>query len=262
MKTHDRWTRLMDLVGARGRIEVGEAARLLGVSAATVRRDLESLARQQLLTRTHGGAVRAGVSYDLPLRYKATRRAAEKERIAKAAAALVVPGAVVGLTGGTTTSEVARELATSTTLMDAAAEGTVLTVVTNAINIAGELAVRTHIKTVMTGGVARPASYELTGPLAAAVLEGICLDYAVLGVNGLDLRTGASTVEESEASINRAMAVRANTVVIVADSSKLGRRTFAAVSSLQEIDVLVTDTDAAPETVAALTALGIEVHCV
>ncbi|PYC78706.1 alkaline phosphatase [Streptomyces tateyamensis] len=262
MNTHDRWTRLMDLLGDRGRIEVAEASRLLGVSPATVRRDLEELARQQLLTRTHGGAVRAGVSYDLPLRYKATRRAAEKERIAKAAAALVAPGSVVGLTGGTTTSEVARALATRADLTAAAEGGPALTVVTNAINIAGELAVRTHITTVMTGGVARPASYELTGPLAAAVLETVSLDYAVLGVNGLDLRIGASTVEVGEASINRAMAVRANTVVIVADSSKLGRRTFATVSSLAEIDVLVTDADAPPEMVEALTAMGIEVHCV
>jgi DeoR/GlpR family transcriptional regulator of sugar metabolism len=252
----------MDILGDRGRIEVVDAARLLGVSSATVRRDLEELARQQLLTRTHGGAVRAGVSYDLPLRYKAARRAAEKERIAKAAAALVAPGSVVGLTGGTTTSEVARELATRTDLMDAAEAGAGLTVVTNAINIAAELAVRTHVKTVMTGGVARPASYELTGPLAAAVLETVCLDYAVLGVNGLDLRTGASTVEEGEASINRAMAVRARTVVIVADSTKLGRRTFATVSSLEEIDILVTDTDAPPGTVASLIASGIDVRCV
>nr|WP_254553261.1 DeoR/GlpR family DNA-binding transcription regulator [Kitasatospora sp. MMS16-BH015] len=249
----------MDLLGDRGRIEVVEAARLLGVSAATVRRDLEELAGQRLLTRTHGGAVRAGVSYDLPLRYKATRRAAEKLRIAKAAAALVLPGSVVGLTGGTTTSEVARELATRPDLAEA--DGA-LTVVTNAIDIAGELAVRTHIRTVMTGGVARPASYELTGPLAAAVLEGLCLDYAVLGVNGLDPVVGASAVSEGEAGINRAMAVRAEKVIVVADSTKLGRRAFVTVSFPREIDVLVTDTEAPPELVAALTEQGVEVLCV
>ncbi|AUG81983.1 alkaline phosphatase [Kitasatospora sp. MMS16-BH015] len=259
MKTQDRWLRLMDLLGDRGRIEVVEAARLLGVSAATVRRDLEELAGQRLLTRTHGGAVRAGVSYDLPLRYKATRRAAEKLRIAKAAAALVLPGSVVGLTGGTTTSEVARELATRPDLAEA--DGA-LTVVTNAIDIAGELAVRTHIRTVMTGGVARPASYELTGPLAAAVLEGLCLDYAVLGVNGLDPVVGASAVSEGEAGINRAMAVRAEKVIVVADSTKLGRRAFVTVSFPREIDVLVTDTEAPPELVAALTEQGVEVLCV
>ncbi|GAA1953059.1 DeoR/GlpR family DNA-binding transcription regulator [Kitasatospora viridis] len=260
MTTHTRRARLLDMLGDRHRIDVTEAAEQLGVSAATVRRDLRELAHQQLLTRTHGGAVPAGVSYDLPLRYKSSRRADEKVRIARAAAALVPAGAVVGLTGGTTTSEVARELATRPDLLTG--HEVSLTLVTNAINIASELAVRPHVKTVVTGGIARPASYELVGPLASLVLETISLDYAILGVNALDPRTGASTVEETEAGINQAMARRAHTVVIVADSSKLGRRAFATVCPPSEIDVLVTDTDAPAHLVAALRAAGIEVHLV
>ncbi|MFE9424883.1 DeoR/GlpR family DNA-binding transcription regulator [Kitasatospora sp. NPDC006697] len=260
MTTHTRRTRLLDMLGDRHRIDVADAARQLGVSAATVRRDLRELAHQQLLTRTHGGAVQAGVSYDLPLRYKSTRRAEEKLRIAKAAAALVPAGAVVGLTGGTTTSEVARELVTRPDLMTE--DEVSLTIVTNAINIAGELAVRPYVKTVVTGGIARPASFELVGPLAALVLDSVSLDFAVLGVNALDAVVGASTCEETEAGINQAMARRARTVVIVADSSKLGRRAFATVCPPEGIDVLVTDTDAPAPLVAALREHGIEVHCV
>ncbi|WP_329570684.1 DeoR/GlpR family DNA-binding transcription regulator [Kitasatospora sp. NBC_01266] len=262
MGTHERWTRLLEILGDRGRIEVGEAAELLGVSMATVRRDMEELAQQQLLTRTRGGAVLSGVAYDLPLRYKTARQADEKNRIAKAAAALVPPGAVVGLNGGTTTSEVARELATRADLADHGGGGTALTIVTNAINIANELAVRPYVKTLVTGGVARPNSYELTGPLAALVLQGISLDYAILGVNAVHPKFGAATHDEGEASANRAMAERAEKVIVVADSTKLGKRAFAQVCAVGEMAVLVTDKDAPDELVEHLSGQGVDVLCV
>ncbi|GAA1273635.1 DeoR/GlpR family DNA-binding transcription regulator [Kitasatospora nipponensis] len=261
MGTHERWTRLLEILGDRGRIEVTEAADVLAVSTATVRRDLDHLAAQRLLTRTRGGAVLSGVTYDLPLRYKTARQADEKHRIARAAAALVPPGAVVAVNGGTTTTEVARELATRADLADHGS-GTALTVVTNAINIASELAVRPYVKTVVTGGVARPSSYELTGPLAGTGLRGLSLDYAILGVNAVDPEFGAATHDEGEASINRAMAQRAERVIVVADSTKLGRRAFAQVCAVAEIAVLITDQDAPDELVERFAAQGIDVHSV
>ena len=123
-----------------------------------------------MLTRIRGGAVAQGVTYDLPLRYKTERHPSEKQRIAAVAAGLVRPGQVAGLNGGTTTTEVARALATRSDL-NSQAPSPAVTVVTNALNIATELAVRQHIKIVTTGGVARPQSYELTGPLATGVLS-------------------------------------------------------------------------------------------
>ena len=258
MGTHERWTRLLEILGDKGRIGVVEAAELLDVSAATVRRDMEELARQQLLTRTRGGAVLSGVAYDLPLRYKASRQADEKHRIAKAAAALIPPGAVVGVNGGTTTSDVARELAMRADLAESG-NATALTIVTNAINIANELAVRPYVKTVVTGGVARPNSYELTGPLATMVLQAISLDYAILGVNTVDPTFGAATHDEGEASANRAMAERAQTVIVVADSTKLGKRAFAQVCDVSAISVLITDKDASEDLVEQFVAQGIEV---
>ena len=119
----------------------------LGVSEATVRRDLQVLGEQRLLERSHGGAVAHGTAHELPVRYR-TGRSDEKRRIARAAAELVADGSSVGLTGGTTTTEVARVLAPRKDL----------TVVTNALNIAVELAVRPDLKLIVTGGVARSAS--------------------------------------------------------------------------------------------------------
>jgi DeoR family transcriptional regulator of aga operon len=252
---------LLELLPADGQLTVAQAAQQLGVSQATVRRDLDELARQQLVTRTRGGAMAGHVSYDLPLRYKTARHAPEKQRIGRAAAALVAPGSAVALNGGTTTSEVARALATRPDLQDGSggADPSTITVVTNAMNIANELAVRQHIKIVVTGGVTRGQSYELIGPFATLVLAELTLDWAILGVDGLDARVGATAHHEGEASINNLMATRAEQVMIVADSSKLGQRAFARVCGLDEIDIIVTDRDATPAALAPFTERGIRV---
>ena len=258
MTRYRRWNELLELLAAAGQLQVEEAAKALGVSEATVRRDLDELASQQMLTRIRGGAVAKGVTYDLPLRYKSERHPSEKQRIAAVAAGLVRPGQVTGLNGGTTTTEVARALATRRDLNSQAAPPAV-TVVTNALNIATELAVRQHIKIVATGGVARPQSYELTGPLATGVLEQVTLDVAILGVDGIDAAAGATAHHEGEASTNRLMARQAALVVIAADSSKVGRRAFARICTAGEIDVLVTDTGIAAEDAARLEDAGVDV---
>ncbi len=241
MTRYRRLNDLLEMLAADGQLMVERAAAALGVSAATVRRDFDDLAAQQMLTRIRGGAVARGVTYDLPLRYKTERHPTEKHKIAAVAAAMVRPGQVVGLNGGTTTTEVARALAVRADLQSGDPLAPALTVVSNALNIAAELAVRQHIKIVVTGGVARPQSYELTGPLATGVLEQVTLDVAILGVDGIDAVGGATAHHEGEASINRLMTQRADRVVVAADSSKAGRRAFARICAADEVDVLVTD---------------------
>ncbi|MHB9864314.1 DeoR/GlpR family DNA-binding transcription regulator [Streptomyces sp. YIM S03343] len=256
MSRDARWKTLLELLVARGRLDVEEAAAELEVSAATIRRDFDQLTAQQMLVRTRGGAVVHGVSYELPLRYKTARRAPEKQRIAQAVASLVTPGETVGLTGGTTTTEVARALAVRG---DLASGSPALTIVTNALNIAGELAVRPQFKIVVTGGVARPQSYELIGPLADGVLGQITLDVAVLGVVAFDAEHGAAAQDEAEAAVNRMLCERAQRVVVAADSSKLGRRAFARICAPGAVDVLVTDTAATPDAVREFEEAGLRV---
>src|SRR3984957_15341201 len=258
MTRYRRWNELLELLTATGQLQVEEAAKALGVSPATVRRDFDELAGQQMLTRIRGGAVAQGVTYDLPLRYKSEKPPSEKQRIAAVAAALVRPGQVVGLNGGTTTTEVARALATRADL-SSETPAPAVTIVTNALNIATELAVRQHIKIVATGGVARPQSYELTGPLATGILEQVTLDVAILGVDGIDAAAGATAHHEGEASINRLMGQQAGRVIVVADSSKVGRRAFARICTIGEVDVLVTDTGIAAQDAARLEAAGVDV---
>lgn len=258
MSRDARWTSLLDLLAEHGRLDVDEAADALGVSTATIRRDLDQLAEQRMLIRTRGGAVAHGVSYELPLRYRTARNAPQKRRIAAAVAAMVAAGEVVGLTGGTTTTEVARALALRGDLGEAG-RAQVLTVVTNALNIAGELVIRPQIKLVVTGGVARPQSYELTGPLADGVLEQITLDIAVLGIDAIDPVEGVYAHHEDEAGTNRLLAERARRVVVATDSTKIGRRAFARICATGRVDTLVTDTAAAPASVAAFTEAGVQV---
>jgi DeoR family transcriptional regulator, aga operon transcriptional repressor len=259
MTRYRRLNDLLELLANDGQLMVEQAAAALGVSAATVRRDFDDLAAQQMLTRIRGGAVARGVTYDLPLRYKTERHPTEKHRIAAVAAAMVRPGQVVGLNGGTTTTEVARALAVRPDLQSGNSLAPALTVVSNALNIVAELAVRQHIKIVVTGGVARPQSYELTGPLATGVLDQIALDVAILGVDGIDATAGATAHHEGEASINRLMTQRADHVIVAADSSKAGRRAFARICAADEVDVLVTDPGIDEAQSAALVDVGVSV---
>ncbi|MEU2156112.1 DeoR/GlpR family DNA-binding transcription regulator [Streptomyces sp. NPDC019396] len=256
MSRDARWKELLELLVERGRLDVDEAAAALDVSAATIRRDFDQLAEQQMLVRTRGGAVVHGVSYELPLRYKTSRRAAEKQRISAAVAALIAPGTAVGFTGGTTTTEVARALAARP---DLASGSPALTIVTNALNIANELAIRPQFKIVVTGGVARPQSYELIGPLAHAVLSQITLDTAVLGVDAFDAEHGAAAHDEAEAAINRLLCERAERVVVAADSTKLAARAFARICGTGQVDTLVTDAAVPDETAAAFEDAGVTV---
>lgn len=260
MDRYARWNALLEMLTEDGRVSVEEAAERLSVSHATIRRDFDQLAQQQMITRTRGGAVASGVSYDLPLRYKTAKHSAEKQRIGAAAAALVTPGMVVALNGGTTTTEVARALAVRPELTGGVDDAQ-LTVVTNALNIANELLVRSRMKIVVTGGVVRPQSFELVGPLGGAILSEVTFDIALLGADAIDVRLGAAAHNEGEAAINAQMVARAKRVVIIADSSKLGGHAFARICPIDRVDTLVTDSGAEQGQLDAFRAAGVHVVC-
>ncbi len=257
MTQQQRLNALLELVSERGNVTIAEIGEALGISAATARRDLTALAEQRLVTRTHGGAAALGTGYELPLQYKIARQADAKMAIAKATAALINVGDAVGLNGGTTTSEVARVIGRSEHLVRSDGDASV-TIVTNALNIAFELSVRSHVKIVVTGGVARRQSYELVGSLVAGALAEIALDVAILGVDGLSAQFGATTLHEGEASVSQEFVKVAKRVIVVADSTKMTKATFARICPLDRIDVLVTDQPVDPTLADALASAGVE----
>jgi len=245
----DRMAAILEHLADAGSVDVVQISADLSVSPATLRRDLKALHDQGLLVRTHGGAVTNGVGFELPLRHREARHHPEKRAIGQKAASLVPAGAVVGMTGGTTATEVARALKNDADI----------TVVTNALNIASELVLRPSLRVVVVGGAARHASYELVGPAAEMVIERYHLDVSFIGIDGLTIEEGCSTYDEMEAHTDHAFIGRARRTVVVADSTKLGKRTFARICRTDEISDLVTDSGADPDFLARLGDAGVNV---
>jgi DeoR family transcriptional regulator, aga operon transcriptional repressor len=190
------------------------------------------------------------VAYELPVRYRDGQHSGAKRAIARlAVAGLSGRPHVVGLTGGTTTSEVARQLPADEEL----------TVVTNALNIAMDLVLRPRVKLIVVGGVSRPQSYELVGPWADEVMRSINIGTAFVGVDGISAAGGLTTHDEIEARTNHAMIARAQRVVVVADGTKVGRVTLARMAELSVVDELVTDDTADGNEIDALRAAGVKV---
>lgn len=252
MQQSERLSAILERLTVDGSVAVMKVARELDVSPATVRRDLQLLEGQRMLSRTHGGAVADGVLYELPLRYKSARQPEEKRRIAREAASRVLDGTAIGLNGGTTTTEVVRALV----------DRPRLTVVTNALNIAAEIAVRPNLKLLVTGGVARAESYELVGPIAEESLQGLNLSIAFIGVDGVSVKAHLTTHHDIEAGTDRALMERAEKVIVVADSSKVGKAALSRICRLNDVDELITDEAADPTEVGALQESGLKVTMV
>lgn len=258
MSRNERLNQILELVAKTGALDVEAAADALKVSVATVRRDFDHLSQSQLVDRTHGGIRATANAFDLPLRYKTAKSQSGKLRIAKYATELVSKGAVIGINGGTTTTEIARALSSAKKLVSK--DGSItLTVVTNAINIATEMVIRPNVKIVVTGGVARPHSYELIGEYAAGILEGLVIDVAFLGVNGVDPVIGATANHEGEARIDQLLAEAAKEVYVVTTADKIGTTAFARILRPEGIKAIITDAPIDPEMQKRFNDQGVEI---
>jgi DeoR family transcriptional regulator, aga operon transcriptional repressor len=198
------------------------------------------------------------VAYVLPALYRIAP-GDPRERIARAAADLVRPGAVVGFNGSTTTAAIARHLGQRADLRSSARE--TITVGTNALNIANDLVLRPDIRTACIGGVARPESYERHGPFASRVLQDL-LHHLFLGVNAISAEEGASCQHLGESSISAEMVSRAHRVTVVADSQQIGVVALARICTIDQVDGLVADDAADPDQVRRLRDAGVDVTLV
>src|SRR5574341_340210 len=229
-----------------GEIRTDDLIRRFGVSPATARRDLRLLERQGLAIRRHGGATTPESSlYEAFFLERERTSSGAKRSIALAAAARIHDTQTIALTGGTTASAVARAL-----------RGRDVVVVTNAVNIAMELAREPRIRVHLTGGRLRGSSYELVGGAATQALQGLNVDVAFIGVNGISVERGLTTHNEEEAEINRAMVDAARRVVVVSDHDKLGKATLIQICPIEAAHVLITDREAQVEHVASFRQAG------
>jgi DeoR/GlpR family transcriptional regulator of sugar metabolism len=226
-----RWDNLRALIRDSGVIRIEDLCRRLGVSPATVRRDLDQLERGGAIRRVHGGAVSVESRLDEPVFADKTSRAArEKRRIAEAALTFVAPGDTVYLDGGSTVLELARLLR----------ERSNLTVVTNSLYAAHELAGRGP-RLIVIGGELRRLSQTMVGPLTRPVLHELHLDKAFMGTIGFALDEGLTTTDPSEAFTKKLVMDQERQVLVLADSSKAGKVSFASAGSWDHVHVLITD---------------------
>jgi DeoR family transcriptional regulator of aga operon len=232
---------------------VKDLARRFQTSQMTIRKDLEFLDGQGVIQRTHGGALplRAGALLDPTVREKEKLHRKQKTKIALAASRLVEEGQSVLLDSGTTTMAIARALKGMAQL----------TVITNALNIAAELA-GTHIDVILTGGMLRKNSFSLVGPLAERTLRQLSADVLFLGVDGFDTKAGLFTPNLLESEVNRAMVEISRRTIAVCDSSKFGRRSLCNIMPVTMVHEVITDKQIPKADLAALKDAGIEVTLV
>ncbi len=248
--TTDRQIQILQYLTKYECLEVSQLSELLQVSPSTVRRELTVMEKSGLLEREHGLArLPAPIRYELPFEKRAAQQVEAKRKIAVMASSLVKPGQVVGLSGGTTSTELARQLRTTENI----------TIVTNAVNIALELQRQLSKRVVVIGGIMNQDSYDLVGDLAVQSLRNIHLDLAFQGVSGLDLKFGYSVADEPDAVVARALMSAADKTIIIADHTKIGKATFARFCPLTEVNMLITDNGISNQQRIGLEGTGLNV---
>jgi len=250
----ERLDQIVALLQAQGRVSVADLSDRFQVSAVTIRNDLATLEQQGRLVRTHGGAViRTDPPADLPaFALRKDLHLAEKERIGRAAAALVRDGDAIALDASTTAWQIARHLK----------DRRELTIVTNGLFIALEFVDSPAVTVVMPGGSLRAASASLVGEQGACILDGYHLQRGFFGAGGFTLEEGLTDTSQYEVALKQRMVRRSKEVIAVVDSSKWGQVTFAPLASTAQLDYVITDAAAPPDMVAALREQGIQVTLV
>ena len=252
-KRSRRMIEILALLSDRESVSLVEFSDALGVSPATVRRDLADLDYQRLLRRTHGGATVIDSRAELPVALRDTQFLDAKRAIAAQAAMLIPPERhAVALSGGSTTAQVARTLSNHRDL----------TIITNSLTIATLVTSYPQLKVIMTGGSLRPQSLELVGILAENTFNAINVGTAILGTDGVTAAGGVTTHDETEARTNHAMVMHAQRTIVVADGSKIGRLAMARVAEIDQVHALVTDDTADPDALAEIERAGVTVYVV
>lgn len=250
-----RQARILDHLRSRGVVAIAELARAVGVSASTVRRDLDDLAASGQLRRTHGGAVALGAArttFEPAPSIAQHAHSGAKRAIGDAAAALIEPGQSIVFDSASTVLEAARAVV---------ARGLAITAVTNDLRIAAVLAEAPSIRVIVPGGALRPGSHTLIGEPGASFARGLAADLAFLGAHAIAEGTISETSIEV-AGIKQAMAAGARRLAVLADASKFGAVAFCKVLALSAGDLVITDDGIDHAARTSLSARGVVLHTV
>lgn len=228
----ERKIKILELIKDNDKVSVMQLCDYFNVSGATIRNDLRELESSNLLTRTHGGAMfKSKTGFELDSQHKEGHHQSEKERIAETALELIEDGDTIILDTGTTTLELAKRLSSKRNL----------TVVINDIQIARCLEEIEDINIIFIGGAIRKKFHCTVGTLGTKMISELAVDKAFMATNGISLKKGATTPEINQAETKKAMISIANKIIILCDSSKIGRSSFAQFADMQQVDIIITD---------------------
>ena len=236
MRTGQRKREILRQLYVTGYVGAKELAAALGVDGSTIRRDLDTLAREGHLQRTHGGARAMAGAIDIPYAVKRGEHQAAKEAVARAASSLVRDGDSVLLDSGSTTYQLALALASHRNL----------TIVTNDLLMGQTVADYPGVRLLVTGGELLTFTYTLFGDRAVSFVEDLRVDWTFLGADAIDLGSGITNTNTLEIPLKRAMLAAGRTRVVLADSSKFGKHALVRVAGIDEIDRIISDDGLGP----------------
>ena len=232
MLANHRRDKILELLKEDGSAKVLDLARLFKVTEVTIRQDLEKLEKDGLVLREHGGAYLKNVPEQVKgFALAHQENMAQKELIAAKCVEFIESGDSIILDSGSTTTEIAKRLKGRKNL----------TVITNALNIALMLGAEPGIEVIVTGGEFKPPTLSLTGQKAAEFFKGLHVQKLFLATAGISLKAGLTYPSISDLVVKKAMIDAAETTYLVADSSKIGKASFASLGALSLIDYIITD---------------------
>ena len=249
MNINERHQHILEKLKKDGKVNIFALQEEMGVSGVTIRKDLKLLEDKHLMFRIRGGgSINNPYAVDRPIDEKELINSDEKKRIAKAALKLIADTDSIMIGSGTTVFEVARALFPPKHL----------TVITPALKVGVELSNRSNVEVLQLGGLIRPNSSSVMGDYAMNMLNDISCGVFFLGVDGIDLDFGISISNLTEAALNQKMIDTAQTVVVLADSTKFDRRGLGRICSLEQVHYIITDRNVSATTVKAIKERDIQ----
>jgi len=249
----ERHQHIIDKLKKEGSVNVVDLCTELDVSSVTIRKDLKLLEDKNMLYRTHGGGTISNpYTADRPVNEKAMIRADEKGSIGEVAAHLVEANDCILIASGTTVLSLAKNIHPKGNI----------TVITAALNVAQELNHNPAIEVILLGGLMRKSSSSVTGLYAERMLDDFSCTKLFLGVDGIDIEFGLTTTNMMEAQLNRKMIAATQKTIVLADSSKFGKRGFGKICGLENIEQIITDSGISAHMLETLKGMGIEVTIV
>jgi DeoR family transcriptional regulator of aga operon len=251
MKTiTDRHQFILEKLTEKGKISIHQLVDEMKVSGVTIRKDLKLLEEKKLLFRTRGGgSINNPYAIERPIIEKEFIKSDEKKKIAKAALGLIGQNDSIIVASGTSVFELSRQLHPEKKLI----------VITPALKVALELSNRPNVEVLQLGGMVHQSSSSTAGSFAEKILDELSCGVLFIGVDGIDLDYGLTITNIIEASLNQKMIRLAQTIVVLADSSKFDRRGLAKICNLDQIDYIITDDEVSRETVDKIEKAGVKV---